>query len=108
MTGPDPETVESVRGLSREMLAAAEAERWEDLAELEQRRRPLVHEAFDETPEEPEAARAVAAAIQEIMAIDQRVAELAGQARDSIAGELRGLSKGRQAARAYGNTNTGR
>lgn len=88
--------------LSDRLVVAADGGDWDTAVRLEAERRPLIDAAFGEGA--PADADQAAALIQRILAADQRVAELASQARDEAAAELAALQKGRRMNKAYRDT----
>lgn len=86
--------------LTRTMLEKAQSSAWDEVIELEAKRRDLIV-AFFLTPIRPELAPAVAEGIQLILAVDREIAKL-GLAEKLDAGQaLRQMEQGRKAVKAY-------
>jgi len=86
--------------LSRDMLASAQENAWERVAEMDAERRTLVMRCFHRpTPEQDTAA--VAAAIREILSLNHQVTDL-GKARQRHLGDTLDTNRvGRSAKAAY-------
>lgn len=87
-------------GLSREMLAKARDHDWARVAELEVARKALVMRCFQQPTAEQDVPE-VAAAIKEILRLNQDVSEIGRQYREELAGEIQTRKIGRAAAAAY-------
>ena len=86
--------------LSQQMLSQARDNEWERVTELEARRREMVLVCFQQTTPEQDSPE-VAAAIREILHLNQEVAELGRQYRDQLGSEIHTHNVGRAAAAAY-------
>jgi len=86
--------------LSRTMLEKAREQSWDDVFELEQRRRELM-QLFFAKPVAVEDAQTVSTGIQEIMDIDRDLMALGGAARDELAQTLQKMDQGKKAVKAY-------
>ena len=86
--------------LSRAMLEKAREKSWDDVFELEQRRRELMQLFFSE-PVAVEDAQSVSTGIQEVMAIDRELMVLASQAKAELGDALHKLGQGKKAVKAY-------
>jgi hypothetical protein len=86
--------------LTRTMLEKAQSSAWDEVIELEAKRRDLIS-AFFLTPIQTESAPTVAEGIQLILAMDRDTAKL-GQTEKLDAGQaLRQMEQGRKAVKAY-------
>lgn len=86
--------------LSQQMLSQARDNEWERVTELEAKRREMVLVCFRQTTSDQDSP-AVAAAIREILHLNQEVAELGRQYRDQLGSEIRTHNAGRTASAAY-------
>lgn len=86
--------------LSKEMLDRAGQLEWDEVVPLEVRRKQLVMECFREPTPEQDAAE-VAAAIREILSLNQQVAELGKQCQAELGTEIHTHNRGRAASSAY-------
>jgi hypothetical protein len=94
--------LKEIVSLSREMLRQAGDNEWERVGELEQTRRELVMTCFGQrTPEQdgPE----VAAAIKEILRLNQELTELGKRQREALGAEVHNHKLGSAAQAAYLN-----
>ena len=96
------EQLREIVDLSRQMLERAQNMEWERVAELEVRRKQLVMRCF-QSPTNAEDTPAVAAAIQEILRLNQSITELGRDCRESLSGEIHAHKVGRAASQAYLN-----
>ena len=86
-----------IRELSGRMQAAAEAGEWEALTQLTEARGHL----FDRIATPDQDREALRTLLEETLAADLRLRELALKARDEIAERLRELARARRGAAAY-------
>jgi len=86
--------------LSDAMYAAAEADDWDRVVQLERERREVISAAFAAVPPVAEAA-VVAAAVERVLARDREVLARARARRDQAAAALGGMARGRRADQAY-------
>jgi len=86
--------------LSKDMLSKAQAGQWELVAELETRRKTLVMRCFQQ-PTTGQDAPEVAAAIKEILSLNQQVALLGQQYQEQIGCDIHATKVGRNASAAY-------
>ncbi len=86
--------------LSRDMLDTARELEWDKVAILEVRRKQCVMEYFRQPVPEQEAAE-VAAAIKEILDLNQQVTELGKQCSKDLGTEIHANNRGRAATSAY-------
>ncbi len=86
--------------LSRMMLEKAREESWDDVFVLEAERSELIRLFFSESVEQADA-DAVAAGIQEIMAIDRDIMALGTLKKLDLAQTLQALNQGKKAVKAY-------
>ncbi len=86
--------------LSRDMLVLAKENEWQRVAELDGQRRALVMQCFQFTTPDQDAP-AVAAAIREILSLNQQVANLGAQQQATVSGHIRTQQLGRTARQAY-------
>lgn len=89
------------------MLQSAKGGDWEDVARLEEERHHLIEQIFPLSPGAADA-DSCAAALRDILALDDKVAELGIKAREEARGALSKLQKGRRAAHAYQKAGSGR
>ena len=88
--------------LSTEMLKLAHEQEWSQVAELEEKRRLLVMACFRQpTPEQD--APEVAAAIREILVLNQEVTALGKECQQQLGSEMHTNRVGRAAQTAYLN-----
>jgi len=92
--------LQEVVSLSRDMLAQAQDDQWQAVIELEAQRRTLVEACFRDPAGDAEAA-SVAAAIREILSLNQQLEQLGRQSRDEMASHLSTRQTGRTANAAY-------
>lgn len=92
--------LQQVVALSRQMLDQAKAMEWARVAELECERKRLVQEIF-RRPVDGQEAPGVAAAIREILRLNEQVTRLGQECRDRLGGELHSHKRGRTASAAY-------
>lgn len=85
---------------NKQMLKDAEAGNWEKVTENECIRQQLIKAFYSVTPEEHEAAT-VASATQELLLVNEKLKQLACNARDKVKKDLAGLEKGKAAVNAY-------
>ena len=86
--------------LSREMLALAEENAWEQVAELDSQRRSLVLQCF-QAPTQKQDSAAVAAVIREVLSLNQQVSEMGKAFRQQLGNEIHTNQVGRTARLAY-------
>ncbi len=91
---------DDIRKLTSAMGRMAEEGQWEQVGELESRRRERL-ERFFSTPVPSSDAPAVAEAIRELMALDEAITHRGAALREEVARELNTISKGRRASAAY-------
>ena len=86
--------------VSEAMLVMARENEWERVALLEAERRVMVQGCFERATREQDAPE-VAAAIREILRLNQEVANLAGTWKDQIGADIRTQNVGRAASAIY-------
>ena len=86
--------------LSRIMLEKAREESWDDVFALEAERSELIRLFFLEPVQQADAV-AVAAGIQEMMAIDRDIMALGALKRRDLAQTLQTMDQGKKAVKAY-------
>ena len=86
---------EQLLALTREMLASAEEGDWERLAELEQSRKPLFYQVFDQV------GSSNADLAQEVLSIDEKTMQLAKSGKPALQQELLKLRSSGIANNAY-------
>ena len=86
--------------LSKDMLSKAQANEWELVAELETRRKTLVTRCFQQ-PASGQDAPEVAAAIKEILSLNQQVTQLGQKYQEQIGCDIHTSKVGRNASAAY-------
>ena len=89
-------------GLSKEMLEKARDHDWARVAELEVTRKALVMHCFRQPTAEQDAPE-VAAAIKEILRLNQDVSEIGRQYQEALGSEIHTRTVGRAASAAYLN-----
>ena len=89
-------------GLSKEILVQAREHAWERVAELETSRKALVMRCFQQPAAEQDVPE-VAAAIKEILRLNQDVSEIGRQYQEKLVGEIHTGKIGRAATTAYLN-----
>jgi hypothetical protein len=94
------EQLREITELSRQMLERAQNMEWEQVAELEVRRKELVIRCF-QSPTSAQDAPAVATAIHEILRLNHAVTELGCDCRNRLSGEIHTHKLGHAASRAY-------
>ena len=92
--------LEQVTELSRRMLTHARQLEWTQVAELEVQRKELVMACFAKPTSEQDAPE-VAAAIKQILELNQEIETLGRQCRDQLGGEIHIQNVGRTATAAY-------
>ncbi len=85
--------------LTQKMLELAEKDEWEGVMELEKKQSALLRDCFQQEP--PLDRSASAEVIQEILALHEKIFEVASHFRSHIKKELSTMKKGRNANRAY-------
>ncbi len=88
--------------LNQSMLAAAEAQQWDTVAELEGKRGDLLEELFADAFYALDDA-ALIPVLTQTFAINQRIVPLLERAQQACQGELAGINIGRRAQQAYDN-----
>ena len=86
--------------LSKDMLLKAQANQWDLMAEVETRRKALVKRCFQQ-PTSGQDAPEVAAAIKEILSLNQQVTMLGRQYQEQIGCDIHTSKVGRTASAAY-------
>ena len=86
---------EQLLALTREMLASAEEGDWERLAELEQSRKPLFYQVFEQVGSRN------ADLAQEVLSIDEKTMQLAKSGKPALQQELLKLRSSGIANNAY-------
>ena len=86
--------------LSHSMLAAAEEQRWDLVAEIEDRRRGVISELFG-SPTSHSDATNLAACLRQVLAFDRRMLDQGDADLRAIAEKLTDMHKGRSAQAAY-------
>ncbi len=94
------EQLKEIVHLSREMLERAGQLEWDKIVPLETRRKQLVMQCFRAPTPESDAAE-VAAAIKEILSLNQQVTELGKQCQTQLGTEIHAHNRGRVASSAY-------
>ncbi len=92
--------LQSIVELTRQMRERAEAQQWETVQQLEERRRPLIAAAFPvrhpiASPDE------VAEAVREIIELDRQTMSLGNGLKNEMGSLLGQINQGRHATRAY-------
>ena len=100
MNTPRFQALRDIIEISRQMLIMARRNQWQQVAELEAERRLLVRGCF-QSPTSEQDAPDVAAAIGEILRLNEEVAELGQQRRGRLGTEIHTHKAGRAASAAY-------
>lgn len=100
MSPEDAKSLENWVALSREMLKLAQADEWAELAKRESVRQQQVR-AFFQNPISPDDADRVRASIEQVLAMDVSVHQLAERARSAAARSVVEQRRGSQAIKAY-------
>lgn len=95
------ERVAKLRALTQQLLDSARAEAWEEAAEIESVRRPLLYAVFGQVPGGAHVSHR--ALLNEILEADREIIALAQQRRTELADLLRQTGQGRAALKAYGS-----
>ena len=99
----DAERIQQLReivGMSREMLAEAQGNNWDQVAELEAGRRGLVKECFQPVTSHQDVP-GVAATIREVLHLNQKITELAKAHQETLGTDIHNNKMGRTARAAY-------
>jgi hypothetical protein len=100
MSATRTQLLANILEVSKDMLATARENDWQRVVELEARRARMVRDCFaSPTPEQD--APQVAAAISEILHLNQQVAQLGGQWKQRLGTEIRNRKAARTASAAY-------
>lgn len=100
MSGQDANLPERWTALSREMVALAKANEWEQLARCEAERDQQIRSYFASPVSATDMER-VRFSVQQVLELDETVRRLAEQARDEVARSLVELRRGSHAVQAY-------
>jgi hypothetical protein len=92
--------LEQIVLLSREMLAKAADHEWARVAEVDARRRQMVMRFFQQPAQRQDVA-GVAAAIKEILRLNQEITDLGRRYQDRLGTEIHSNRLGRTASAAY-------
>ncbi len=92
--------LQQVVELSREMLAVAEAERFDRLPEMEAQRHALIERCFGPDVEAADDDQ-VSEQIVRILDMDERLAAMVKGERDAIAQDVKTLRRGREVVKDY-------
>ncbi len=85
---------------SQAMLQHAEAGEWEAVADGEMMRRELLDNLFAEAANVADETE-LSSCLQQILQINQKLQELATQARDQVRADINTIGEGRKAVKAY-------
>jgi hypothetical protein len=94
------EALTGIIEISQRMLVLARQNQWGSVAELESERKLLVEACFKQPTPEQDSPQ-VAAAIREVLRINQELVELGGRWRQFLGTEIHTHNQGRAAAAAY-------
>lgn len=100
MSEQESERIAQLRALTRRLLDCARAEAWEEAADIETLRRPLLYDVFGQVPGGSHIHHR--ALLNEILEADREIIALAQQRRAELADLLRQTGQGRAALKAYG------
>jgi len=92
--------LEQILSLSKDMLEKAGDHEWGLVAEIEARRRELVMCCFQQPAQQQDASE-VAAAIKEILRLNQEITDLGKRYQDQLGTEIHTNKLGRTASAAY-------
>jgi len=95
--------LEQILETSREMLALAEQDEWEQAEMLQRQREELIKKTFPLDDEVAQSEQA-AAILKQIISLDGQLRRLAESRRKEIGQALGKINQGRQATRAYRDT----
>ena len=98
--------LEQILETSREMLALAEQDEWEQAEALQRQRQDLIEKTFPLDDEMAQSEQA-AALLKQIISLDGQLRRLAESRRKEIGQALGKINQGRQATRAYRDTSRG-
>ena len=94
------QVLQNIIQISKQMLLMARENQWQHVAEMDAQRRLMVQGCFQRAAPEQDASQ-VAAAIGEILRLNQEVAELGQQWRSQLGAEIHAGKVGRAASAAY-------
>ena len=89
-----------ILNLSESMLESAKRSEWPELTQTEEHRRKLIEDFFSREVT-PETALMVEEVIKKIMVLDKEIIELGEAMKKKMSLELKNISTGRVAAKAY-------
>lgn len=95
----NPNDITRLRGLTQDLLNSARAGDWDAAVVIETERRPLLYTIFGEVA--PGTHIRHQALLNEILAVDREIMQLAQQRRVELGGLLRQVGNGRAALKAY-------
>lgn len=101
MIEPDLEKIVHLRMLTQQLLECAKAGEWEDAAEIESTRRPVLYSVFGQVGQGTHTHHR--SLLNEILAADREIIARAQQRQAELADLLRQASQGRAALKAYGS-----
>lgn len=88
-----------LRGLTQDLLGCAHSGDWDAAVAIETERRPLLYSVYSDVA--PGTHIQHRALLEEILAADREIMQLAQQRRDELGGLLRQVGHGRSALKAY-------
>ena len=94
------EQLRAVIELSQLMLQTAQQKNWDDLRQLERNRQELFKSFFSQAASEAEAVW-IGQGIEQILSINQKMIQIIGQEQTQLMDNMKTISNGRQAVKAY-------
>jgi hypothetical protein len=91
----------SVLDLTHAILTAAQAEQWDDVPGLEERRQRVLDQIFAGEVRGEEETLFLAGVIEQVREMDRTIGEMARRERDQIAAELKRLRGAQRREQAY-------
>jgi len=92
--------LDEIIAFNSRMIKAAEAGNWDVVTDSEKLRQQLIKAFYSQTPPVTDEA-VLSHATQELLDVNEKLKQLAIQARDNVKTELNDLTKGREAVSAY-------
>jgi len=92
--------IDSITALSKRMLQRARADEWDEVASLEEQRRVLVMQCFNQVTAERDVLE-LGPAIREIIVLNDELIELGKRCRGKLGGDIHVKKIGGVAKRAY-------
>ena len=96
-----PQEMSQLQEISQTMLALAKANNWEQLPELEIKRKSLMQSFFERQPVSTRNSVEIEQVIKNILSINDKIAHLAEQEKITIGQKLHGMKKRQNVHSAY-------